>query len=89
MRPQHNRHNRHNNYKPRQQNTTVANQAYTFNGSGPQPNVSYAPSSFNTGPTNQSWGPQFPTHIYKRTSELNIPTAKLQPTARLQQLCDN
>ena len=32
---------------PRHQNTTVANQAYTFNGTTPNANVSYAPGTFN------------------------------------------
>ena len=34
---------------PRHQNTTVANQAYTFNGTTPNANVSYAPGTFNMG----------------------------------------
>ena len=34
---------------PRHQNTTVANQAYTFNGTTPNTNVSYAPGTFNMG----------------------------------------
>ena len=35
---------------PRHQNTTVANQAYTFNGTTPNANVNYAPGTFNMGP---------------------------------------
>ena len=34
---------------PRHQNTTVANQAYTSNGTTPNTNVSYAPGTFNMG----------------------------------------
>ena len=34
---------------PRHQNTTVANQAYTFNGTTPNASVSYAPGTFNMG----------------------------------------
>ena len=34
---------------PRHQNTTVANQAYTFNGTTPNANVNYAPGTFNMG----------------------------------------
>ena len=34
---------------PRHQNTTVANQAYTFNGTTPNANLSYAPGTFNMG----------------------------------------
>ena len=34
---------------PRHQNTTVANQAYTFNGTTPNVKVSYAPGTFNMG----------------------------------------
>ena len=34
---------------PRHQNTTVANQAYTFNGTTPNANMSYAPGTFNMG----------------------------------------
>ena len=34
---------------PRHLNTTVANQAYTFNGTTPHASVSYAPGTFNMG----------------------------------------
>ena len=34
---------------PRHQNTTVANQAYTFNGTTPNANVNYTPGTFNMG----------------------------------------
>ena len=34
---------------PRHQNTMVANQCYTFNGTTPNTNVSYAPGTFNMG----------------------------------------
>ena len=34
---------------PRHQNTTVANQAYTFNGTTPNTNMSYTPGTFNMG----------------------------------------
>ena len=34
---------------PRHQNTMVANQAYTFNGTTSNANVSYAPGTFNIG----------------------------------------
>ena len=34
---------------PRHQNTMVANQAYTFNGTTPNANVSYTPGTFNMG----------------------------------------
>ena len=34
---------------PRHQNTMVANQAYTFNGTTPNANVNYAPGTFNMG----------------------------------------
>ena len=34
---------------PRHQNTMVANQAYTFNSTTPNANVSYAPGTFNMG----------------------------------------
>ena len=34
---------------PRHLNTTVANQAYTFNGTTPHTSVSYAPGTFNMG----------------------------------------
>ena len=34
---------------PRHQNTTVANQAYTFNGTTPHTSVSYTPGTFNMG----------------------------------------
>ena len=36
-------------HNPRHQNTTVANQAYTFNGTTPNANVSYTPGTFNMG----------------------------------------
>ena len=36
-------------YNSRHQNTTVANQAYTFNGTTLNANVNYAPGTFNTG----------------------------------------
>ena len=34
---------------PRHQNTMVVNQAYTFNGTTPNANVSYAPGTLNKG----------------------------------------
>ena len=34
---------------PGHQNTTIANQAYTFNGTTPNASVSYAPETFNMG----------------------------------------
>ena len=34
---------------PRHQNTTVANQAYTFDGTTPNTSISYAPETFNMG----------------------------------------
>ena len=40
---------RHN--TPRHQNTTVANQAYTFNGTTPHVSVNYVPGSFQHGNT--------------------------------------
>ena len=36
---------------PRHQNTTVANQAYTFNSTTPKASVNYAPGTFNMGAT--------------------------------------
>ena len=43
---------------PGHQSTTVANQAYTFNGTTAHPNVSYAPGTLNMGPMHQQWGYQ-------------------------------
>ena len=43
---------------PRHQSTTVANQAYTFNGTTAHPNVSYALGTLNMGPMHQQWGYQ-------------------------------
>ena len=43
---------------PRHQSTTVANQAYTFNGTTTHPNVSYALGMLNMGPMHQQWGYQ-------------------------------
>ena len=42
----------------RHQSTTVANQAYTFNGTTAHPNVHYAPGMLNMGPMHQNWGYQ-------------------------------
>ena len=65
-RPQHNRFNQNRNGRfsnnhfntPRHQSTTVANQAYTFNGTTTHPNVSYVPGTLNMGPMHQQWGYQ-------------------------------
>ena len=45
-------------FMPRHQSTTVANQAYTFNSTTAQSNVSYAPGTINMGPMHQAWGYQ-------------------------------
>ena len=65
-RPQYNRFNPNRNGRfpsnrfntPRHQSTTVANQAYTFNGTTTHPNISYAPGTLNMGPMHQQWGYQ-------------------------------
>ena len=65
-RPQYNRFNPNRNGRfsgnhfntPRHQSTTVANQAYTFNGTTAHPNISYTPGTLNMGPMHQQWGYQ-------------------------------
>ena len=52
-------------FTPRHQSTTVANQAYTFNGTTAHPSVNYAPGMLNTGPTHQHWGYQAPSNQYQ------------------------
>ena len=49
----------HTHNPPRHQNTTVFNQAFTFNEMTPQASINYTPGTFNIGPVNQNWGPQF------------------------------
>ena len=65
-RPQYNRFNPNRNGRfssnrfktPRHQSTTVANQAYTFNGTTAHPNISYTPGTLNMDSMHQQWGYQ-------------------------------
>ena len=45
--------------------TTVANQAYTFNGTTMHPSVSYTPGMLNMGPMHQQWGYQNQDNQYQ------------------------
>ena len=82
---------------PRHQNTTVANQAYTFNGTTPNANVSYTPGIFNMGvpfntyqvPYNQQQNQSYPQNQqYHNNSfaEQNSKTAQPDATAIIEQL---
>ena len=52
-------------FTPRHQSTTVANQAYTFNGTTAHPNISYAPGMLNMGLMHQQWGYQNQDNQYQ------------------------
>ena len=82
---------------PRHQNTTVANQAYTFNGTTPNANVSYAQGTFNMGapfntyqvPYNQKQNQSYPQNQqYHNNSftEQNSKVPQQDATAIIEQL---
>ena len=52
-------------FTPRHQSTTVANQAYTFNGTTVHPSISYAPGTLNMGSMHQQWGYQSQDNQYQ------------------------
>ena len=72
----------------RHQNTMVANQAYTFNGTSPHPNVTYAPGTFNMGPLHQNWGPQFPMNMNQHQN-YNFPQGILHPNQKFKSFTQN
>ena len=72
----------------------VANQAYTFNGTTPNANVSYAPGTFNMGapfnmyqvPYNQQQNSQNQQYHNNSFTEQNSKTPQQDATAIIEQL---
>ena len=79
-------------YNPRHQNTMVANQAYTFNGTTPNANMSYTPGTFNMGapfnmyqvPYNQQQNQNYPQN--QHTTTTHSLSKKAKHHSRSQQL---